>query len=278
MKSWIARVALILCCVVSSAWLAWPESEADTRRLHGLWERTDLAEPDDVRYYYFHPNGLGLYRFGKTALNYTHMFRYELRGAKLKIRFLRSGERASTRIAVNAACPYGHASTRGEWLTLESDPREQNRRVRYRKRTMSAELGPDEQPHDFARMWMHEQRVTGRSEFAIYQFQRPDRKGRGRGWFHRGDYDEWSTESLSYERTAQGLRLKFDLGGAHDTPILERKCGNRRSLILARDPRNYWHQQTYVDRGPSFATARSEELRWRFLDELQGSAASNLAR
>jgi hypothetical protein len=239
-------------CTISAAWLSWPEP-SDNRAVVGLWERIDLQAPDDVRYYYFHPDGLGLYRFGKQGLNYTHMFRYELRGSKLRLRFLRTGEKATTTFSVEAACPYGHARS-SAWLVLDRDPREDGRRVRYRRRPpASTDLHGLFSPEAFDRMWVHEETLPGgKRGFAIYQFQKPDADGNGRGWFHRGDFDEWSTESLAYRRLDGQLTLEFDLGGRFTTPLVETGRKPRR-LTLDRDPRYFWHRRTYVDRGPSFA-------------------------
>lgn len=266
--------ALLVLAAGSIAWLPWPgepwpEKQDDTRKrgpvqrapaparqtaLAGLWERTDLPEKDDVRFYFFHPSGIGLYRFGKLGLNHTHMFRYVQAGSKLAIVFSRSGEHHELTVS-------RRRQGDGLFLTLSEDPREQGKSMTYRRRVM-----PNDEPSDFTsapagfnRMWIHTLRSQkGTDAFAMYQFQKPDDSGRGRGWFHHGDYDEWTTESLEYVKRGKTLQLNFELVEQQtQTGFAVRRTGDGRVLELERDPRGFWQRRVFVDQGPSFAMGHS---------------------
>ncbi|MCY1005235.1 hypothetical protein OV079_06540 [Nannocystis pusilla] len=107
------------------------------------------------------------------------------------------------------------------------------------------------------RLWGEEVRyATGGMGFSIYQFQPQAIDGRGVGWHHRGDYDEWTTETLTYRQRGDRLALSFPL--RHDgleTAILVSGSGDDRTLQLAEDPRDFWRAHTYRDMGPTFAGA-----------------------
>ncbi|WAS97872.1 hypothetical protein [Nannocystis punicea] len=107
------------------------------------------------------------------------------------------------------------------------------------------------------RLWGEEVRyATGGMGFSIYQLQPQAIDGRGVGWHHRGDYDEWTTETLTYRQRGDRLALSFPL--RHDgleTAIAVRGSGDDRTLHLAEDPRDFWRAHTYRDMGPTFAGA-----------------------
>jgi hypothetical protein len=91
--------------------------------------------------------------------------------------------------------------------------------------------------------------------FAMYQLQPQAIDGRGVGWYHRGDYDEWLTESLTYRQSGDKITLGFTL--RHETQQTPLEIGEAadgaRTLTLAEDPRDFWRAHTYRDMGPSFA-------------------------
>jgi len=262
---------LLLLAAGSIAWMPWPgelwpekkderplekptPSPARRTELAGLWERTDLPEKDDVRFYFFHPSGIGLYRFGKLGLNHTHMFRYVQAGSKLAIVFSRSGEHHELTVSRRKQ---GDAV----FLTMSEDPREQGQSMTYRRRTMPSDASErlDAEATGFNRMWIHLLRSQkGADAFAMYQFQKPDASGRGHGWFHHGDYDEWTTESLEYVKRGKTLELNFELMKQQTQTRFEvRRSADGRMLALERDPRGFWQRRVFMDQGPSFAMAHS---------------------
>lgn len=249
------------------------EATAVDPRLVGVWHRFEAtAEGDLLRFYFFHPDGFGLYRYGKVGLTNTHSFNYSAEGGRLELVFRKTGERH--------ALPYrieqegGHA-----WLVLDDDPREAGGARYFRAADpageaacadlaglvdMSRGTGPDGQdpktshaPAIGDRLWGEEVRyATGGMGFSIYQLQRQSIDGRSVGWHHRGDYDEWTTETLTYRQRGDRLALTFPL--RHDavvTPITVAETAEGRTLHLADDPRDFWRPHTYRDMGPSFAAA-----------------------
>jgi hypothetical protein len=274
-----------------------PEGQAEIDpRLAGLWQRFDAVnEGDPLRFYFFHPDGFGLYRYGKVGLNNTHSFDYGGSQGVLDLRF-RKTDRAH-------AVGYRFESQGGrEWLVLAGDPREHAAEVRYFKlpdrvgrcrdgvltaealraghgelsaselRAGHGELSASElraghgEPATGVlggRMWGDEQRyATGGMGFSIYQLQGQAIDGRGVGWHHRGDYDEWTTESLNYRQQGGRLTLQFPLRHeAQSTTIGVREGADKvRVLDVHEDPRDFWRAHSYRDMGPSFADC-AESLR-----------------
>lgn len=247
----LSTFTVIALGVASMAWLPFGRQEATKpASMEGLWERADLPEDDDVRFYYFHSGGIGLYRYGKTGLNHTYMFSWSLERDQLSINVSKSGKRHEMRVIRGG-------SGNDAWIELQSDPWEDGRSVRY---VLRPAAGP--KSADFGRMWSHtEVDARGPNGFAMYQFQEPDAQGRGTGWFHVGDFDAWSTESLTYARDAGRLTIGFDLLRQRTTTAYRiRQHGDLRLLQLDRDPRGYWQRRTFVDRGPSFAAAHGHLL------------------
>jgi hypothetical protein len=233
--------------------------QAGAERLYGLWSRFDSkGDGDPFRFYYFHnKNGIGLYRYGRVGLNYTNSYDYAVKGDRLSLKFRKTGERSDVKFRIEK-------DARGEWLVLDPDPREA-RPVRYlRKKTGLAEVLPPWQSgqaleegsdEGWGRMWTCQQSyATGGMGFRIYQLKDKAIDGRGIGWYHQGDYDEWSTESLRYRVTDGRLELEFVVRGERFSTAygLLKESGGRRLLVLEEDPRNFWHIGRFLDAGRSF--------------------------
>jgi hypothetical protein len=234
-------------------------------RLVGLWHRFDaLHEGDPVRFYFFHAQGFGIYRYGKVGLTNTHSFDYDADAGALSLRFRKTGAAHAPRYAFEDG---------GATLVLRGDPREDAAEVRYRRAPdLTAALcqgglldararageGPAAAGALGGRLWGDEQRfATGGLGFSIYQFQPQAIDGRGVGWHHRGDYDEWTTETLTYRQQGDRLALAFTLrhdGAVTDIAVAAAPDGAR-TLTLAEDPRDFWRPHAYRDMGPSFALA-----------------------
>lgn len=244
-------------------------------RLVGLWHRYDAAaDGDPLRFYYFHRDGFGIYRYGRVGLTNTHSFDYSAVDRTLELRFRKTGVAHAPRYRIEEDAD-------GTWLVLRGDPREAGDEVRYRRardptaeatgplgpRTVEALAAAGPQCQTAAlrttpqgalggRLWGEEQRyATGGMGFAIYQLQPQTIDGRGVGWYHRGDYDEWLTESLTYRQHGDRISLGFTL--RHESQQTALTIGEAsdgaRTLTLAEDPRDFWRPHTYRDMGPSFA-------------------------
>ncbi len=103
-------------------------------------------------------------------------------------------------------------------------------------------------------MWIDLQRyATGGQGFALYQLRDAGIDGRGTGWFHRGDFDEWNTEALVYRVQGEQLTLSFaHEGRTYRTRVTFDQGAEPPRLALTHDPRDFDHAHTYVDAGPSF--------------------------
>jgi hypothetical protein len=256
------RPAIVVCDGEAEA-----EAEAIDPRLAGLWQRFEtLHEGDPVRFYFFHPDGFGIYRYGKVGLTNTHSFDFEGSQGALGLRFRKSG--------AAHAVSYRFESEGGrEWLVLRGDPREAAAEVRYFRAADAGAhcrdgvlLAKDLRGRSAAgqartgalggRLWGDEQRfATGGIGFSIYQLQAQAIDGRGVGWHHRGDYDEWTTEALSFRQQGGRLALQFPLRHESQATAITLAAGadQVRVLTLAEDPRDFWRSHAYRDMGPSFA-------------------------
>lgn len=241
-----------------------PEDQAPAAidpRLVGMWHRYEAAaDGDPIRFYFFHPDGFGIYRYGRVGLTNTHSFDYSSAGGSLELKFRKTGVTDAPRYSIEEDAD-------GTWLVLRGDPREAGDVVRYRRAPdMSAacDSGPIALrggPGAFGgslggRLWGEEQRyATGGMGFAMYQLQPQAIDGRGVGWYHRGDYDEWQTESLTYRQQGTNITLGFTLRHewSHTLVALGELPDGTRTLSLQEDPRDYWRPHTYRDLGPSFA-------------------------
>lgn len=260
-------------CVAPSGPVDAPEPQAIHRRasshpIVGLWQRTPAhGDGDQIEFYYFHGNGHGIYRYGRVGLTNTHSFRYSATGDKLTLTFRKTGEH-------HGEIGFAMRSDADKlWLELDRDPRFEGQPQRYFRvereghaqvcapqlgESEAAEVGPAALG---GRLWGEEIRYkTGGMGFAIYQLQAQTIDGRGVGWFHRGDYDEWTTEALTYRQRGEHLVLHFLLAGdAVDTEIAlsQPRDGEARQLTLDVDPRDFWHRHTYLDMGPTFAGTKA---------------------
>ena len=240
------------------------DAPAIDARLAGIWQRHEtLQEGDLMRFYFFHPDGFGIYRYGKVGLTNTHSFDYSGGQGVVDLRFRKTGEAH--------AVGYRFEQSGGRtWLILAGDPREDAAEVRYFRpegpNHGACAVGPLTLP-DLSdstvptgalgnRLWGEELRyATGGMGFSIYQLQPQAIDGRGVGWHHRGDYDEWTTESLTYRQ--QGDRLAFAFPLRHEvasTGLALWTAGDGvRRLRIDDDPRDFWRPHTYREMGTSFA-------------------------
>jgi len=247
------------------------EAAAIDPRLAGLWQRFEtLHEGDPVRFYFFHPDGFGIYRYGKVGLTNTHSFDYAGAQGLVDLKFRKSGLGHAVRYRFEQEG--GH-----QWLVLAGDPREDGAEVRYFRvgdpaaHCVAELMGPrasgaTEAPRTGAlggRLWGDEQRhATGGMSFSIYQLQPQAIDGRGVGWHHRGDYDEWTTESLGFRQQGDRLALHFPLRRESLATTISLTAGEDRVRVLTldEDPRDFWRAHEYRDMGPGF-TDCAESLR-----------------
>lgn len=242
-----------------------PELEADP--LRGLWTRyASRAEGAPLRFWYFHGDGKGLYRYGRVGLANTHSFDYEVEGGgdelELGLRFRKRGEAHELRAVIER-------DAEGQtWLVLRGDPREPGARYRRVESSLDftalARANPsssEEQTEPAAaglgdRIWIdYRNFATGGSGFHMYQLAKTAIDGRGVGWFHSGDFDDWSTESLTYRIDGDRLELFFDLREEpNSTRFRIVGTGEGRELVLDEDPRDFWAAHRYRDGGRSFAS------------------------
>jgi hypothetical protein len=240
------------------------EHAEQTDPLRGMWMRYDSrGEGDPLRFWYFHGDGKGLYRYGKVGLANTHSFDYALLGTDavqdgpvdLSLRFRKRGE-AHTLIATI------DKDGQGTWLSFTGDPREPGARYRKVESDLDFESATSAQVSASGsaigdRLWIdYRNLATGGAEFHMYQLAETAIDGRGVGWFHRGDFDDWSTESLTYRIDGDRLELFFDLREEPNTTGFRVVEGeNGRELWLDADPRDYWAAHRYRDGGRSFRSA-----------------------
>jgi hypothetical protein len=230
-----------------------------TRALAGIWWRYEAGvEGDPVRFYYFHGDGKGLYRYGRVGLTNTNSFDYEVQGDTLSLRFRKTGERHSVRFRIER-------EGGRDWMVLQDDPREPGS-TRYFRESDRTVRGPAPQhpepglgPAPAGHMWIDQTPyATGGYAFSLYQFRPAGIDGRGTGWHHRGDFDDWSTESLVYRIVGDTIELTFPLReGRHVTRFEIIGEGDDRKMFMASDPRDFWHPHTYRDIGVSFGALGS---------------------
>ncbi|MCX4245922.1 hypothetical protein [Paraliomyxa miuraensis] len=242
------------------------------RALSGIWWRYETGgRGERVRFYYFHGDGTGLYRYGRIGLTNTHGFDYDVVGDRLVLDFRKTGEHYEVPFVVSHGRDLGEDR---DWLELRDDPREHGSTRYFREsdaivepsvgassRSSSetgSQAGAPTGPPPAGHMWIDlVPYATGGRGFALYQLRPAGIDGRGVGWFHRGDFDDWSTEALAYRITGNRLELDFSLAGEHasTTFAVRSDAQGRRWLELGDDPRDFWHPHRYVDMGPSFGAA-----------------------
>jgi hypothetical protein len=242
--------------VVDAPAAAAPASTDEQRALAGIWWRYEPGlQGEPVRFYYFHGDGTGLYRYGKLGLTNTHSFDYDVVGERLVLDFRKSGEHHEVAFTVR------HEPGR-DWLELHADPREPGATRYFRDPAALADAGAppagDLGPAPAGHMWIDlREHATGGRTFALYQLRAAGIDGRGVGWFHRGDFDDWSTEALTYRIAGDRLALDFTVAGQSEVTrfAVRTDADGTRWLELADDPRDFWHPHRYVDMGPSFGLA-----------------------
>ena len=183
------------------------------------------------------------------------MFQTRWKWSGLELAFRKTGERHVTRVREKTDREGRRV------LILESDPRNGGKKTRYRRR---AEGGPrltataeDDRRDPFARMWMHRRQLpSGVTDFRIYQFRPAGENRHGEGWYHYGDFDEWTTESLQYYRGERGLHLRFVQRGEDAFTTASIRDGRKQKVLrLDADPRYFGRGSDYLDVGPNLMTA-----------------------
>ena len=220
-------------------------------RLAGLWSLyPDSERPTDpVRFFFFHQDGFGLFRYGRAGLNKTNSFDYRVDGDRLRLFFRKTGRTHQTVFVLEE-------TDAGPGLRLRDDPygTVPDRAV-YIKAPPAVVLDETRgEGHPFARMWIDLTKYrTGGLGFSLYQFRAPTLAGTGVGWFHEGDFDDWSTEALQYRLEDETLSLFFTVRGERgQTRVNFGKSGEKRILTLRSDPRNFGLHRAYADGGGSF--------------------------
>lgn len=237
-----------------------PRVRGDVEAIEALagiwWKQLPDVDGSPVAFYYFHGDGKGLYRYGRVGLSNTHSFDYDVVDGELLLRFRKTGEQHQ--IAYRTE----HEGAR-DWLTLDYDPQEEAHGTRYFREQpgpidphgpidAAADLGPAPAGH----MWIDLKRhATGGYAFSMYQFRPAGIDGRGVGWFHRGDFDDWSTESFTYRIANERIDVHFTLADQGELTPFVVETGQPRTLRLEADPRDYWRGHRYQDMGPSFGSA-----------------------
>jgi hypothetical protein len=265
--------------MLAAAWVCLPAGQVDAptgppcaepagdaeRALSGIWWQEGADRRTTQRFYYFHGDGTGLFRYGAPGLTNTHSFDYVVRGDDLLLMFRKTGDRHVVRFSISEG-----PRTGTDRLELADDPRGHgsSRWVRTSDRTVGPRAG---QEASFGRMWIDLRTyATGGRGFALYQLREPGIDGRGTGWFHRGDFDDWSTEALTYRRIEDELELTFEsTGQTFSTTFAIEGEGDARVLRLDTDPRDYGLHHRYRDGGPSFGS-----FRLRLLGQLAAEPSS----
>ena len=242
---------------------------AATDPLAGLWSKHDsMSEGDPVRFWYFHggkpgPDGAlvghGLFRYGRIGYANTHSFDYRLEGEVLDLTFRKTGESHALRVQIE-----GEGGARQ--LRLVGDPRDPGAVYHFARGPLAVdahgEASKVEAPEmlvaaPFAdRVWIDFQPyATGGAGFSMYQFEPAAIDGRGVGWFHEGDFDQWRTEALSYRVDGDRVELFFELGQELGITSFAIGADDRgRVLRFDEDPRDFWLTHEYRDAGRGFSS------------------------
>ncbi len=276
-------VVAALALATAAAGFFWLSPSASEQELHGLWSRVPLREgPDDapMAFYYFHnDDNIGLYRYGKTAYNTTNSYHWSIDSGVVDLAYNKTGERVRI--------PYRIEKGSRPVLILAGDPRtpgQAETRYTYVPPMQQREVAPDLFDRNDAptstdslssdrvdnRLWIDLKSFkTGGIGFSLYQLRAAGIDGRGTGWHHVGDFDDWSTESFGYrivrradelgaDAAGRGLDLLFTLRNERATTALQmehRTVDGKdvRFLTMGTDPRDFWAPHVYADAGPSFA-------------------------
>lgn len=270
-------ISLVAAALAAAVFVAAPTDDAAVR---GLWSRHPYGsggDADPVSFYYFHEGDIGLYRYGKVAYNNTHSYHYDVSGDTLTLRMNKTGVAHALRyrvergegppvlVVTNDPHNPGVAETRYTWVPPSTtapgaDDLFFADQTRASSDAESRALGIDN------RLWMDLKTfTTGGMGFSLYQLRPAGIDGRGTGWHHVGDFDDWSTESLAYRVVnvddGHGLALTFPLRGDRTvSPLVVAGEGKSRTLTLRSDPREFWAAHSFVDAGPSFGSFRAVAL------------------
>lgn len=272
---------------------------ADEDAVRGLWSRHPYGsgpESAPVAFYYFHTDDIGLYRYGKAGYNNTHSYHWSADGSSITLDYNKRGLRQVLQVRLEPGTPKtmivtddpnnpGVTETRYTWVpppdfgSVAADLFDDDDSNSAASDDAAGKVGVDN------RLWMDlEVYKTGGMGFSLYQLREAGIDGRGTGWHHLGDFNDWSTEALSYRllranqaqesapaavidgaeaaQNAQGIDLQFSLRGERSSSAL--RVGHRsangkdvRFLTLQSDPRAFWSTHSYDDAGPSFGSFRS---------------------
>lgn len=275
-------VAVVLVAAAAVAFVA-TRDDAAAADVKGLWSRFPHGtgkEADPVAFYYFHDGDIGLYRYGKVAYNNTHSYHWNTENGTLVLDYNKTGEHQALRYRVLDENP--------KVLVIVDDPHNPGvKETRYTWvpppdfRSVAADLFDDEEDDEVAassdvspsaeridnRLWMDLKSFkTGGMGFALYQLRPAGIDGRGTGWHHLGDFNDWSTEALSYRlirgsdgQAGSAVDLLFTLRNERSSSPLQ--VGHRsvdgkdvRFLTIQSDPRGFWAAHSYDDAGPSFGS------------------------
>ena len=205
----------------------------------------------DLRFYYFHGNGIGLLRYGKVGLNNTESYHYETKDDVLSLRFNKTGQVVQTRYVI--------AESEGKTTLQLPDF------VYQHDRELIKETAPNlrhlnwPQGQSLDRMWtMLQQSAEGKISFKMYQLRKADDTGHGAGWYHEGDFDNWYTERLEFHRGESEMTFHFGLKNEKaQTPYAHVTDAPTPMLVFDKDPRHFWATTHYVDGGESFSVFQS---------------------
>lgn len=124
------RIGLALALSLAGPVLAYNgQVDADHRELTGdpWYSRQATKLGEYFTFYYFNPDGDGIFRFGKLGKVLTERFRWKAGGGELTMVFGNTGEKAKTGFRVDPA-PGKEGTVR---LVLEKDPREGRKATEY---------------------------------------------------------------------------------------------------------------------------------------------------
>ena len=226
--------------------------------LKGLWTRhPDAGKREDapVAFYYFHSDGIGLFRFGKVGYNTTNSYNWSADDGTISLQYRKTGKQVRLPYRIEAGNPRvlvvgedsqnpGVAVSRYTFVPADfaagaadlfapappaaisaAPAGSPSNTVAEITTTTTTSLSSDRDRID-NRLWMDLQRyATGGIGFSLYQLREAGIDGRGTGWHHVGDFDDWSTEALGYRINrrisvpqvafVRGNFLQLELGNFH---------------------------------------------------------------
>lgn len=229
-------------------------SGSEDTALTGIFYSVTPTKDDlhsDLRFYYFHGNGIGLLRYGKVGLNNTESFHYETTDDVLSLRFNKTGHVVQTRYALT--------ETEGKTLLTLPDFVDQKDRELIKETSPNLSLLNWPQGKSLDRMWTYLlQSADNHLSFKMYQLRKADDTGHGEGWYHEGDFDNWYTEHLKFYRGETEMTFHFGLKNEKaETTYVHVTDATTPMLVLEKDPRHFWTTTHYMDGGESFSVFQS---------------------